>query len=62
MTVGRPVYCVFLSIYAIGFVSVGWLSRPEANFRRRLVLEEEFVRPQKSFIPAAMSGGPVGAN
>lgn len=63
MTVGRPIYCIFLSIYAIGFVSVGWSSRPEANFRRRLVFEEEPVRPQKSFMPAAtMSGGPIGAN
>lgn len=60
MTVSRPIYCIFLSIYAIGYLSVGWMSRPEANFRRRLVFEEEPVREPAPFIPSAASA--VGSN
>ncbi|MBI4580028.1 MAG: glycosyltransferase [Planctomycetes bacterium] len=63
MTVSRPVLSVFLLIYALGFISVGWMSRPEASFRRRLVFEEEPVRRPTPFMPAAAApGAMVGSN
>jgi len=62
MTLSRPVLSVFLAIYAIGFLSIGWMSRPEANFRRRLVFEEEPAR-SPSFMPAAaLPAGSISSN
>lgn len=57
ITMARPVLSIFLAIYAIGFLGVGWMSRPEANFRRRLVFEEEPAREPATFMPAASAVG-----
>ncbi len=56
MTVSRPILSVFLLIYAVGFLSVGWISRPEASLpRRRLVFDEEPVAQPAGAMPAAMT-------
>jgi len=61
MTMSRPVLSVFLAIYAVGFVTVGWMSRPEAAFpRRRLVFEEEPARHPAAFMPTVTPA--VGTN
>ncbi|MBN1488405.1 MAG: glycosyltransferase [Phycisphaerae bacterium] len=36
---GRVAFSVFLAIYALGFLTVGWLSRPQAGPPRRLAAE-----------------------
>lgn len=51
ITMARPVLSIFLAIYAIGFLGVGWMSRPEANFCRRLVFEEEPARQPATSCP-----------
>ncbi len=41
MTTDRIAFSVFLAIYAVSFLAVGWISRPEASVKRRLVVIEE---------------------
>ncbi len=46
MTTGRMAFSIFLLIYAFSFLVTGWISRPEASVRRRLVLLEDEPRMQ----------------
>jgi cellulose synthase/poly-beta-1,6-N-acetylglucosamine synthase-like glycosyltransferase len=63
MAVSRPVLSMFLAIYAVGFLCVGWMSRPEASFpRRRLVFDEGPASRPASLVPAVLPGGAVGTN
>ena len=41
ITSDRLAFSIFLFIYAVSFLAIGWISRPEATTRRRLVLVEE---------------------
>lgn len=42
MTVDHIAFSVFLGVYAVGYLTIGWISRPEANLpRRRVRLSEE---------------------
>ncbi len=51
MTTGRWGFSIFLMVYAAAFLTIGWISRPEASTRRRLVWVEE---PE----PASAAAGP----
>jgi cellulose synthase/poly-beta-1,6-N-acetylglucosamine synthase-like glycosyltransferase len=39
-------FSVFLAIYAVSFLGIGWISRPEAGRRRRMILMDETPEPE----------------
>jgi cellulose synthase/poly-beta-1,6-N-acetylglucosamine synthase-like glycosyltransferase len=41
VTSGRWFLSLFLAIYAFGFLRIGWMSRPEASGRRRVLIVED---------------------
>ncbi|HOB75837.1 MAG TPA: glycosyltransferase [Phycisphaerae bacterium] len=41
LTVDHMVFSLFLGIYAVGYLAIGWMSRPEANLPRRVVVLTE---------------------
>jgi cellulose synthase/poly-beta-1,6-N-acetylglucosamine synthase-like glycosyltransferase len=61
MTVDRVAFSIFLGIYAAGYLTVGWISRPEASGpRRRLVLVEDQPVVSDTPLAPASSAVPLG--
>lgn len=54
---------IFLAIYSVAFLTVGWISRPEASLpKRRLVFLDEPVKQPATILPAAVAGNSMGTN
>jgi len=54
MTVDHIAFSVFLGIYAVGYLTIGWISRPEASGpRRRLVTFEDEPAVSAALTPAS---------
>jgi hypothetical protein len=55
VTSQRPVFGIFLGIYAAAFLTIGWMSRPEANLPRRVLVLGEPEGPVPPAIGSALA-------
>jgi hypothetical protein len=54
LTVDHVAFSFFLGIYAVGYIVIGWISRPDAGrWRRRLVVEEAAPEMPAGLTPAS---------
>ncbi len=54
LTVDHIAFSVFLGVYAVGYLTIGWISRPEAaGPRRRLIVSDGETEPTGVFTPAS---------
>lgn len=54
----RFAFSVFLAIYAISFLTVGWISRPEAGSKRRIVVIDD----EPETVPTTAQPSPVAVS
>jgi len=59
LSVGRIIFSVFLAIYSIAYLTIGWISRPDAQRPKRMRPEVESVDEELMEPAWATAAGPV---